>query len=156
MIYYKSDSNLILFNTNTKKYFITNKEKKTILTKEEFDSLNTEKIKKQKYCELMNNYFKSNKHKWEFNGQKFKKLDNFEINTFNFIYSKIPKHNNILRNYNLILVYHWGKIYYMLVSQYLPKAQLIDCNTLKIVRWVDIKNVSPIFNINTKYLCGYF
>jgi len=156
MKYYKAEDKLIQFNPSTNVYRLRN----TIatgnkcLTKEEFDSLNVTEIKKTKFCELMNIFFRDIKHEWTYENKRFRKLDNFDKNakSWDINWWDIPKHK--VDGYiftDLKLVYHWGRVYYIIFSgNYAPKGQLVDIKKLKIVQWVDIKNVSPVFDIEAK------
>ncbi len=158
MKYFKTDNHLIQYNTDTKVYKIRNNIKKmdTRLTKEEFDSLNPVKIKKDKFCELMNIYFKNIQHSWVHDGVNFRKLDNFEDNGWNMCANydihKIPKHTvNMWKN--LFLVYHWGKVYYFTFSYNGDdRGQLMDTVNHNFVQWASPKHCAPIFNEDTKQI----
>lgn len=156
MKYYQTEDKLIQFNPSTNVYRIRN----TIATgnkcisKEEFDLLNAIKIKKTKFCELMNIFFRDIKHEWVYENKRFKKLDNFDKNakSCDFHWVQIPSHKVDGYHFtNLKFVYHWGRVYYIIYGgNYAPKGQLVDIKKLQIVQWVDIKNVAPVFNIETK------
>ena len=158
MKYYKTEDKLIQFNPSTNVYRIRNTVSRTnnCISKEEFDLLDTVQIKKNKFCELMNIFFRGVKHEWEFDHSYFKKIENFDSNgnSSGFNWSDIPSHkvDGSYSYSHLKIVYHWGRIYYMICGGggYFPKGQLVDIKTLKILQWVDIKNVSPVFNTGTK------
>ena len=156
MKYYKANDKLIQHNENTGIYRIRNTTDRinNILSKEQFDLLEPIKIKKTKFCELVNIYFKSIKEEWMFENSHFKKLENFDANGngSGFKWTDIPLHKVDGYTYSTLkIVYHWGRVYYMLCGgSYFPKGQLVDTKTLKIVQWVDIKNVAPVFNVGTK------
>lgn len=152
--YYIADDKLIKLNLNTNTYRLMNsiaKESKSI-TLEQFNLLNAKEIKNCEFSRLMNIYFKNIKHEWTYNYSSYKKLDNLDDNLL--MYYKMGKYNlNDTYLSNLKLVYHWGKVYYLLYGgQYAPKGQLIDIKTGNILRWVHIKNVAPIINTNTKQI----
>ena len=159
MKYYKSEDKLIQFNPETNVYKLRNTIAKedTRVSKEDFDKLKTKQIKKDKFCELMNIFFRDIKHEWVYDRSNFRKLDNFDknANSSGCTWNQIPSHdlgNSYYLNH-LRFVYHWGKVYYLLYDgNYAPRGQLLDTKTLESVRWVHIKNVAPIFNINKKQI----
>jgi hypothetical protein len=154
MVYYKAGTNLIKFDTISETYVIKNTIDtfcKSIISKDEFLLLNPVKIKKSLFYKLLNNYFKDIKHWWKYEHQYFRKLENFDKNgnSSRFKIHEVPSHS--INNYNdLKIVYHCGKIYYMHCNQYFPKIKLFDFNTLRCIKWTNIKNVTPIFNENIK------
>jgi hypothetical protein len=158
MEYFKTEDKLIQFNPSTNVYRFRNtiQHGDKTLSKEEFDALNSVKIKKQKFCELMNNYFKDINHEWKFEHSNYRKMDNFsnDFNDSGSQWIKVPFHKVEGLGFNgnkLKFVYHWGRVYYIIYGgHYAPKGQLLDVNTLKILQWVHIKNVAPIFNVGTK------
>lgn len=157
MKFYKDEQNrLIQYNPETDIYKIRNtisKEDKRI-NKEDFKNLKAKEIKRSEFSRFMNIFFKNVKHSWDYKNVSFRKLDNFEGNE----YSKMPKHfyskeNSVGYNYygDLIMVYHWGKVYYFTWSYNgYPQGQLIEPTTMQIVRWAKPKNCAPIFNEHTK------
>lgn len=106
----------------------------------------------------MNIFFKNVKHEWTFNGVNYKKIDNFEALGYslsdNYSLGKdVPFHIIEDKKYfgNLILVYHWGKVYYHTISYNgYAQGQLICPRTFELVRWAQLKHCSPIFNTITK------
>lgn len=156
MKYYKTEDKLIQFNPSTNVYRLRNTIAKgnKCISEEEFDLLDVVRIKKNKFCELMNIFFRDIKHEWQYDHSYFKKLDNFDRNgnSYGFSWAEVPNHKIDGYHFtNLKLVYHWGRVYYMIYGGgYAPKGQLVDTNKLQIVQWIDIKNVAPIFNIGTK------
>ena len=155
---YDTDTLLIQHNPETGVYRIRNtiaKGNKTI-TKEEFELQEPIKIKHQKFCEKVNEFFRHINHGWEYENTYFRKLDNFDKDgkSSGFSYWDLPKHSQG-RDYldTLGLVYHWGRVYYFLYGgNYCPRGQLLDVNTLNVLQWVHIRNVAPIFNTETKTL----
>ena len=84
--YYKSKHILIQHNTKTNIIRLRNTiNNNKILFKDEFDLLEKEQIKKDEFSRLMNIYFKSIKHSWDYHNEKFKKLPNFESNGYKLI-----------------------------------------------------------------------
>jgi len=165
MKYYKSaiDDKLIQFNPETKVYKTRNYTEKInpVLTLEEFNLLNPKEVKKQEFCRLMNEYYKNVKHSWEYEGKKFRKLDNFEAKNYslsaNYDLGKdVPYHdlsdgNKWHYKKNLILVYHWDRIYYHTISYGgYKQGQLLDPKTLNGVRWAQLKHCAPIFDVELK------
>ncbi len=162
MKYYKvDDGRLIQFNPETNIYKIRNNIEKidTRLSVEEFNLLDTKQIKRNEFSRLMNIYFKDIKHEWEYDGKKFCKLSNFESKEFNQdfnFYKDVPRHN--LKEWswlkNLVLVYHWGKIYYHTISYNGEGVgQLINPKTMELVRWCKLKHCAPVYNLQTYKIC---
>lgn len=160
MKYYKTNTDLLVqFNSESNIYKIRNiiSKENHILSKNEFEALNPVLIKKQNFCEQMNVYFKNIKHKWIYNGVHFRKLDNFETKKWNlcanYDWQKIPKHTIENKSYlgKLILVYHWGHVYYFTFSYNgESRGQLIEPKTFELVQWAQPKHCAPIFNVDIK------
>lgn len=151
---------IIQYNIDTDTYTIRNnvKLKDKRITTEYFLTLITKKIGKQEFCRLMNIYFKDIKDTWIFEGNEYQSLDNFERSDISLSanykvgqeipYHKVGKFNS---NRDMILVYHWGNVYYHDISYNgYRQGQLYDTKTLNSVQWCQLKNCSPIFNKNTK------
>lgn len=157
--YFKTDVHLIQYNMDTDVYKIRNtNSKEKVLTKEQFEALNAQKVNHQEFSRLMNVYYKNNKESWIHDGVSFRKLDNFETEGSPYSYSNMPDHNknNEIASYlgKLILVYHWGKVYYFTWSYNgYAQGQLIDPYTKLIVRWAQAKHCAPVFNEQTKQVC---
>jgi hypothetical protein len=157
MKYYKTDKFLIIFNPETKVARIKNNVgmKSSILPFEEFQNLEKTEIKKNKFFELLNIYFKSVKDKWVFEYTPYRKLDNFEVDSIgspsNYQWKNIPKHNMGGYIGDVILVYHHGRVYYFSWSYGgYPQGQLFDIKTKEFVQWCKPKNCAPILNEDTK------
>ena len=156
MNYYKAGALFIQFHSSTNVYRIRNSiasGNKTI-SLEEFGSLAAAQITKQKFCELMNNFFRSIQYEWKHEDFYFRKLENFDKygKSSGINWTDLPSHQvETIRNVELKCVYHWGRVYYIIYGEnYAPKGQLVDIYKLQVVRWVDIKNVAPILNIGTQ------
>lgn len=159
-IFYKSEcGKLIQYNKDTETYCVKNsiKNEDKRISIDVFNSLITKRIKRQEYCRLMNIYFKDIKHIWTFNGVDYQSIDNFEYKNYNLSANyklgiEVPYHevgNTYKRK--MILVYHWGRVYYHDISYNgYKQGQLYDINTLKTVQWCQLKNCSPVFNKQTK------
>lgn len=157
MKYYQADKKLIHYNPESEVYKIRNvinEQANKFLSLEEFKKLKSKEIKKDEFSRLMNIFYKSVKEEWIHNYTRYKNLDNYETDKdgccTNYDFNKLPKHNPEGSFYkNLILVYHWGKIYYFNWSYGgYPQGQLMEPNTLEWVRWAKPKHCSPIFNID--------
>ena len=132
--------------------------KKQLLSKDEFNASFPTKISKQEYLKELNAYFKNSKFEWTYDGNEYKKLDNFEIDEnctlINYIVGKdVPFHsfNDVSINNLFIVLYH-GRLYYTFMSgNYYPQMQLIDFHTKQLTsKWTNIKNLAPVFNKTTK------
>ncbi len=144
---------LINFNPETGTYRVLNRKENQMLTKEDFALLKTKKLNVSKFSELVNIYFKNVKHEWIYQGEKFKKMPNFEANDYSFstnykIGVDVPFHEGVASYEKVILVYHWGKVYYHTISYNgYKQGQLIDSIKKDYVRWAQLKHCAPIFNI---------
>lgn len=163
--YYKSECGKLITTNKLGEYVIRNtigKDDKRISI-EEFRSLIITQINLQKYSTLMNIYFKDIKEKWFYEHNEYMSLDNFESDKFslskNYTIGKggIPYHDinkpGKDREYfkNIILVYHWGRVYYHTISYGgYPQGQLIDPETHEFVQWCKLKHCSPVFNKTLK------
>lgn len=157
MKYISEHGQLIHKSEGSGSFKVVNTIKSYYLSEEELKDIKLRKIKTNDFSKLMNEYFKSVKHKWEYEGVKYKKLDNFEsdgregsftrgnlIN--NYEYDKLPKHDD-----GLILVYHWGRLYFFRVSYGgYRQGQLFDLKTKQFVRWTQAKHCAPVMNCDTK------
>ena len=163
-VYYKTDcKKLIQYNENTDTFSIRNETKKVDkrISINEFRLLNTTIIKSQEFCRLMNIHFNSIKDSWMFDGTEYQSLDNFEYKDYNLSdnynlgkevpFHEIPSRYNPDHKRNMILVYHWGKVYYHDISYNGEMTgSLYDTKTLKSVQWCKLKHCAPIFNKLTK------
>lgn len=153
--FFKSDIGLIVKDNTSIR--VKSSYKKTIISNDEFIKSNPIKINKQVYLTELNTFFKKDKFSWEYNGDLYQKLDNFDFQKYkvdNYNLDDIPKHNNIFLDYDCFIVMYHGRLYYTFVSgNYFPQMQLIDFHTKKITnKWTNIKNLSPIFNKTTKQI----
>lgn len=166
MKFYISNDLLIRENPQTNIIRVCNRTNKInidnhIITPDEFSEMEKKQLKKSKWSELMNNWFRDVKHEWKHDYSYYRKLDNFQTDGFrissNYLLGKdIPYHKLEDKPYcgSLILVYHWGRVYYHTVSYNgYAQGQLMDINTFEFVKWTRLKNCAPIFNINTKKIC---
>ena len=157
--HYISADLLIQHNIETGVYKQRNHTSKEFkhFTKDEFALLDTKQIKRQEFSRLMNIHYKNVNHSWKYDHSYFRKLPNFESDDFRFIANydikSIPKHRIYGHEYlgEMILVYHWGKIYYFTISYNgYPQGQLVCPVTKNLVRWAKAKNCAPVFNEGTK------
>jgi len=157
-VYYKTDcGKLVQYNENTDTFSIRNDIKLVDkrISFNEFLLLNSTIIKSQEFSRLMNIYFNSIKDSWVFDGTEYQSLDNFEYKDYklsdNYILGKeVPYHNSENKR-NMVLVYHWGKVYYHDISYNGEMTgSLYDTKTLKSVQWCKLKHCAPIFNKLTK------
>lgn len=162
MKFYKTECNkLIQFNPETGVYKQRNLTSKTVVfSKEVFESMKSKQIKRDEFSRLMNIYFKDVNHSWTFEGKSYRKLDNFEDSGYRIISnynggSDIPRHKTGSMAYDdMILVYHWGKVYYFTISYNgYKQGQLVDTKTLSHVRWAQAKHCAPIFDETRKKIC---
>ena len=166
MRFYVSNGLLIRENPETKVIRVCNRTNKIntdnyIISCEDFFKMEKKELKKDKWSELMNNWFRDVKHEWVHNYTSYKKIDNFEQNNWrisdNYNLGKdVPYHNIKEKPYlgSVVLVYHWGNVYYHTVSYNgYAQGQLIDINTFEFVKWTQLKNCAPIFNIDEKKIC---
>lgn len=162
MIYYQSDKYLIQYNPERKVARIRNNIglDNSILSEEEFNSLDKTKIRKTDFIGLLNYYFRHTKHEWVYESVPYKKLDNFELDgdgkLLNYNWDELPKHRIEQVNWwkgDLLHVYHQGKLYYFtwfFGGQ--DKGKLISPVTFEDLKWTRPKNCAPIFNKLTKQI----
>ena len=165
MKYYKSECDkLIQYNPETKVFKIRNTIERidTRVSETDFNEMNCVEIKKSEFSRLMNIFFKNVDHKWVFDHSHFKKLGNFEEENgccpTNYLLGKkgVPYHVIEGKEYlgDLLLVYHWGKVYYHTISYNgYEQGQLVCTKTFKLVRWAKLKHCAPIQNKNSKRIC---
>ncbi len=157
--YQTPDNKLIQFNPETGVYKLRNtiEREDTRITQEDFAKMSANLIKRDKFSQLMNEYYKNVKHHWVYEFTKFRKMPNFESNEDNLVLGKdIPLHKIPGMEFlgDVVLVYHWGKVYYHTISYNGYKSgQLIDPRTFSLVRWAQLKHCAPIFNIDSKKIC---
>jgi len=128
---------------------------------DEFVKWEKRELKKQDFSRLMNEYFRDVKHHWEYSGKKFRKMENFEQkgNSLSSNYQlgkQVPYHKLEKKEWlgNLILVYHWGRIYYHTISYGGEGVgQLVCPKTFNLLRWCRLKHCSPVFCITDKRIC---
>lgn len=163
--YVTEDNNLYQYNPETKVYKLRNSIERVDkrISEEDFNKLETSRVKDDEFFRLLNVYFKDVKHTWRFDGKKFRKLPNFEENNYslsdNYVLGKdVPYHdlNKEGQNYyylqNMVLVYHWGRLYYHTVSYNgYKQGQLVTMDEKHdFVRWARLKHCSPVFCVDDK------
>lgn len=170
MKYFKSEcGKLIQYNHETNVYKTRNVIERidTRLTEEEVLNLNCTVVKKQEFSRLMNVFYKNVKHEWKFDYSTYRKLDNFEdenscLSSNYILGGKKGNHNSVPYHViegkehlvHVVLVYHWGKVYYHTVSYNVyEQGQLICTKTFNLVRWAKLKHCAPIMNTNSKRIC---
>jgi hypothetical protein len=163
MKYYKTEGQLIQYNPETKVYKVRNNIERvdTRIATEDFEKLTKTEVKRNEFSRLMNVFFKDIKHHWVYDNTKFRKLPNFEASgsslSSNYVLGKdVPYHKIEIMPYvgNVVLVYHWGRIYYHTISYGgYAQGQLINPKTLEFVQWAQLKHCAPVFNIDTKKIC---
>jgi hypothetical protein len=162
--YYKSECGMLIYHNVENGMYV---HKNTIskddkrMSKEQFDALSVKEIRNQEYSRLMNIFYKDIHEEWWFDNKLYVSKDNFISDgvclSTNYNFGKqIPFHDaNKPGQYyssmrDLILVYHWGKVYYHTISYGgYKQGQLIDPVTHEIVRWCQLKHCAPIYNKTT-------
>ena len=167
MKFYETNKYLIKHNPDTGVYRIANfigiDKDKRILTKEQFNQLESKSLSKSNFNQKLNKYFRETEHEWIYDGIKFRKLDNFSNEVYgnrhigwttmpkHNPYDKLPPHKRGYSNHPMILVYNQGRIYYFNWSYGgYEQGQLYDPRTLEFAKWARPKNCAPIFNCETK------
>lgn len=161
IIFYKTDcGKLIQYNKQTNVYKIRNTIERidSRVSVDDFEKMKSTQIKRELFSKLMNEYFSNVEHQWEYNGKKFKKINNFKSNgvtlSENYVLGKdIPLHKiNDYEKY--ILVYHWGKVYYHNITYGGYKSGCLICTkTGKMVRWAQLRHCAPILCIDNNKIC---
>ena len=150
--FYNSDKGLVMVS-DTKSIIIYGDKGKRFINEDELMSIeNKTKIKRQKFNELKNIYYSNIKEEWEYKGEKYRNLPNFDMECTNYKWHQLPKYK-IGYNDGLILVYHQGDVFYFNWSYGgYPNGQLFSTKDNRLVKWVKPKNCAPIFNINKKQI----
>lgn len=148
--YLTKDNNVIKYNSETEKYVLqTTTDKNRIVSKEDFALLSVERIKKVKAFELINTYFRTVKHRWIYEGVRFRKLDAFEKS----IPISQPLHAcGEYYHTQGYLVYHNGSIFYACLDSD-GRYYLICPTTKKFVKRTSYKNLCPVFNMDECKIC---
>lgn len=149
MHYYQAKNKLIQYSPIHNTYRIMNTlDKNNLLSKEEFNSLEPKQLDKDLFYKLMNQYYRDIKLEWEFEGERFRKLDNFDKkgNSSGINVKDLPHHTVEIYK-NAKLVFYRGLVYYLL-HEY-PRCILYFTNGKGCIR-TSITNIAPIFNVTKK------
>ena len=129
--------NSLYKETDKKEFFKLNK-------KVDFIPNGAIRINRSKYYELINFYYKDKKELWEYQGERFRNLFNFQSLEE---YHKLPIHKDLGFDYRK--VYHNGRVY---ASYSDDRLQLFSLEG-NFIKRTSFKNCSPIFNITKKEIC---
>lgn len=124
---------------------------RVIISLDDFNALDKNKIKSHKANEILNNYYKNINDTWLYNNGKYKKMPNFEKidGKINGNYPSLPFHDIHVYG-KCYLVWHRGKVYYHSISYNgCDNGHLIDTKTMNSVKWCSLKNCAPIKNLQT-------
>jgi hypothetical protein len=138
MKYYKSNEDLICYNEKSDKWFKCNKLGDKLINKPH----SLVKITKNEFNKLLNEWYKTIEHSWEYNGVKYSKSICFKDDKE--LFYKLPNHNTYHYD-EAKIVYHQGKLYYACDFHYFPKLVLLDFNNPKI--WAKRTNVTSCFAV---------
>lgn len=152
MLYYHTACGLLIqYNKETDVYKRRNRidADDPRISNELFDTYDKTLIKRQEFSRLMNIWYANVDHRWKHDHSWFRKLPNFESTDCSYTLGKsVPMH--IFENQyppKLILVYHWGKVYYHTISYNGEDVGLLICPyTMNAVRWAKLKHCAPIFD----------
>lgn len=159
MEYFKSGSQLISRIEESNTYTVKNNigVKVRTYTKEQFDAMPKKKMHKTQFNEELNSYFKNYKETWEWEGEKFRAMENFELNSkdeiTNYIVDSIPTWNRMINGVlsKLMFIYNKGKVFYLnLTSLHKGIATLIDATTFEELSYVRLKNCCPVMNLTKR------
>lgn len=104
-----------------------------------------QELKREKFSQLMNEYFRNVEDSWTYRGEHFRKLPNYE----SLSRPRQPQHPPE----NLFLVYHWGQLYYFQYSYGgFGVGQLYDRKTRAFARWAKPRHCAPVYNESRKQL----
>lgn len=153
--YYTSGSTLMRCNQNG---YVTSLEKNgdwISVPKDYFDAINKVEVKKHKFHVLVNQFYATKvKSEWMFNGCRFRKLPNFDVegncyDSVGFLICSINSHDNLL-------IYHQNGLFRIDFTKE-GKAYIINIKTNPSLgrlsasgKWTEIKNLAPVWNMDLK------
>lgn len=153
--YYKTDLGIVVKDNISIRLKSSYEYKAPILSEEQFKNSNPVKLKKGKYLEELNNWFRNSEHKWEYKGKKYMKLPNFEIDSKGKITNyeetdlKYWKSDDY-RKEGYCVLHHQKVIYF----RFYPNSNSVGhgCyyDNNGDYKWTNIKNCSPIKCITDK------
>ena len=161
---------LITYFSKYDVYKLNNTLKKITYSKEEFDQFEIIKHSDLEFRQAVNNYFKNVNHEWEYEGVKFKKLENFtgkgNSSYFGENYEgvEIPLHDFEKEKSNLNFFqnrkfshqqkYFWGyckgKIYKCCFNHNEGSATLYNPYDNSYQFSIGFRHIAPIYNMETK------
>lgn len=159
MEYYKSGTQLISRIIGLSTYTIKNNigAKVTSYSQEEFDKMPKKKLNKTQFYEELNNYFRNYKETWDYNGERFRAMENFELNEkgeiINYPFGNLPKGCITLKGTDIpvVFIYNKGKVFYVDVKDKdLSIVRLFDATTHEPLTFVRLKNCSPVMNLTKR------
>lgn len=177
--FYSYDGDIIKWSSN-QQYFLkmtgwdeNNPDRRLVLAEINTDKL--KKMKRDKALYVINQYWNSGTRMWKFNGELYSNevdVRKVEPHKFAHIYKQIygkyelnpetgkyfqrkletPIEHTYYNEYKI--VWHQGHIYWGLVSQYYPRIQLAEFESLdkephNWVKWTSIDNCRGVVNLNT-------
>lgn len=148
--YYKTDLGIVVKDDTIR--LKSTYEQKKLVSEEDFNNSNPIQINKRKYLELLNQYFRNTKIEWEYQGEKFMKLDHFGTEEDKYIIGFNVPTRKISNTPCFIVMYH-NSLYYTFISgNYYPQMQLMNLKGELLGKWTNIKNLAPVFNKTTKVI----
>lgn len=159
MEYFKSGTQLISRIIGSSVYNIKNNIglKVTSYTKEEFDNMPKKNLNKTQFFEEVNNYFRNYKETWDYEGERFRAMENFELNEkgeiTNYEFDSLPKYYITLNGVStqVIFIYNKGRVFYVDVSEEnLSIVKMIDATTHEALTFVRLKNCCPVMNLTKR------
>lgn len=102
-------------------------------------------LKRARFSQQMNEYFRSVEDSWTYRGEHFRKLPNYDGEAR----PRQPQHAPD----NLFLVYHWGQLYLFQYSYGgFDVGKLYDRKTGNFARWAKPRHCAPVYNESRKQL----
>lgn len=156
MEYFKSGSQLINRIENSNTYTVKNNIgiKIRTYTKEQFDAMPKKRMSKTHFNEELNNYYRNYKETWDFKGEKFRAMENFELNEnsefTNYNMSQIPVGYVTINKIvcKVMFIYNKGKVFYVNMDAFQNGiAPLVDATTFEQLSYVRLKNCCPVMNL---------
>lgn len=159
MEYFKSGTQLISRVIGASKYLVKNNigMKLKSYTKEQFDAMPKKRMTKTQFNEELNNYFKNYKETWEYEDNKYRAMENFDIDEngefTNYNMDTIPvgyeRINGVISK--VMFIYNKGRVFYVNMDSYNKGiAPLIDATTFEQLSYVRLKNCCPVMNLTKR------
>lgn len=143
MKYYKSNNKLVKYNPKLDKWFWCNKLGDKLIDK----PFVLESIKPNLFNQLLNEWYRTIKHEWIYQGIAYRKDLCFKDNQE--LYNTLPSHK-LYHSDDCKIVYHKGTLYYACIFHLYPNLVLFDFKTKEWCRRSNLNGCFAVMNLETK------